>query len=358
MIDTFASGQRPDCGSVLLSRLLPVPGHVLVQVGDNVQPDRILAEADLTPGIRWTVPVSGQLAIPSAQLPEALVVRVGDRVQKADILAEAVGRPRRFCRAPITGVVEQIDFVLGQVKLRETREQAALRVRVSAAETLGCSRRDLSTLVHRRAGENVCRGELLAGSFPGPLLFAPVTGTVQSVDCRTGEIAIAPARELRQLLAAVPGVVDCVVPDQGCILRCQADPFRGQFRLGGEAHGRLQAVSAARGRPVLPEQISGAMAGQVVVINSWLTGETLHRAQAQGVAAIVAGEAHLPQLLQAVGLGRPTSAMHTESFGISVLLLARFGESPLAEDLFSRLESLAGRHAFISGQQPELLVFP
>lgn len=343
-------------GSVSLSRLLPVRGRVLVQRGDEVHPEQILAEADLTPGVRWTVPASEQLAISPSRLPEALLVRPGDRVQRSDALAEAAGRPKRICRSPVTGVVEQIDLALGQLRLRETRERLAPPVRISAAELLRCSNRELPALIHRCAGDTVRRGELLAGSFPGRLLFAPVTGTLQNVDCSTGEIAIAPAREVWRLLAAVPGVVDQVIPDQGCVLRCRADTYRGLFRLGGEAQGRLRTVAAARGRLVEPEQITGAMAGQVVVINSMLTGETLHQAQVQGVAAIVAGGAHLSALLQAVGISRAALATHAEPLGISVLLLADFGDAPMAEDLFSRLEFLAGRHAFISGQQPELLV--
>ncbi len=344
-------------GSVSLSRLSPVPGRVLVQSGDEVHPELILAEADLTPGVRWTVPASEQLALSPSRLPEALLVRPGDRVQRSDALAEVAGRPKRICRSPVTGVVEQIDFVLGQLKVRETGAQLVLPIRISVAEHLGCSRRDLPALIHRCAGATVRRGELLAGSFPGPLLFAPVTGTLQKVDCSTGEIAIAPARELWRLPAAVPGVVDSIIPNQGCVLRSRADTFRGLCRLGGEAYGRLRTVAAARGRLVEPEQITGAMAGQVVVISSLLTGETLHQAQVQGVSAIVAGGAHLSALLQAVGISRLASALQAESLGISVLLLAGFGDAPMHEDLFSRLESLAGRHAFISGQQPELLVF-
>jgi len=356
MTDSPVRGTSLACDSVLVPRLLPIQGSVLVQVGEEVRPDQIVAEADLIPSVRWTVPVCEQLAITTAELPGLLLVRAGGRVQRGDVLAEAGGRPRRTCRSPVSGTVEQIDFLLGQLWVREAREQTPHPACVPVAELLACSRRDLPARIHRRAGEVVHRGELLAGSFPGPLVFAQATGTLQKVDYRTGEIVISPAQELWRLPAGVPGVVECITPHHGCILRCQAERLRGFCRIGGEAYGRLQTVGAASGRMVEPRQITAAMAGQVVVISSMLTGELLQRAQTNGVAAIIAGGAHLGDLMQAFGISRPALAMQTEPLGTSVLLLSRFGESHLAADLFAQFESLAGRHAFVSGQQPELLV--
>lgn len=356
MSNAHAKGIAPDVRSLLLPRLLPVRGRVLVQSGELVSPEQVLAESDLSPGVRWTVPASEQLAIAPEQLAQALRVRVGDPVKRAAVLAEVAGRPPRSCPSPVSGVVEQIDLALGQIRVREAgRLPPAIPVRLPAAGLLGCPRRSLPALVHRQAGDRVQRGELLAGGYPGPLVHSPATGTLQEIDVGSGEIVIAPARELWQLTAPLPSMVERVIPDQGCLLQCQADTLRGLFRLGGEAHGRLQTLTAANGQPVQPHQITRAMAGQVLALNTPLSGETLHQAQVQGIAAIVAGGARLSELLQATGAS-PSQAAQTESCGISVLLLAGFGARPMDVSLFSRLESCAGRHAFISGQQPELLV--
>jgi hypothetical protein len=102
-------------------RLLPIPGRVLVQEGQAVAADAVVAQTDL-PGKVHTVNVVNQLGIVPQEIRSYMVKREGDRVEAGETLAET--RPfiawlKTQVRSPVTGVVESVSDVTGQVFLRE-----------------------------------------------------------------------------------------------------------------------------------------------------------------------------------------------------------------------------------------------
>ena len=106
---------------VVRKRLLPIPGIVLVQEGDAVSSDKVVARAEL-PGKVHVVNVVNQLGILPEDLKDFMVKREGDRVEQGEVLAE--NRPlikwfKSTVISPITGSVETISNSTGQVLLRE-----------------------------------------------------------------------------------------------------------------------------------------------------------------------------------------------------------------------------------------------
>ncbi len=102
-------------------RLLPIPGTVLVQGGEQVRAETVVARTDL-PGKVHVVNVANLLGIAPDEVPEYLVKREGAAIQKDEVLAES--RPfiswfKTQVRSPITGTVESVSSVTGQVILRE-----------------------------------------------------------------------------------------------------------------------------------------------------------------------------------------------------------------------------------------------
>jgi len=102
-------------------RQLPLQGTVLVQVGDQVQSNQPVARAEL-PGKVYPLNLANQLGVAPDEIPEYLVKKNGDTIQKNDVLAE--NKPlfkwlKTEIRSPITGTVESVSTVTGQVLLRE-----------------------------------------------------------------------------------------------------------------------------------------------------------------------------------------------------------------------------------------------
>ncbi|MEO0107148.1 MAG: hypothetical protein ABIL46_07465 [candidate division WOR-3 bacterium] len=102
-------------------RRLPLPGEVLVKEGDKVQAEEIVAKTSL-PGSVQTVNVAGLLGILPEEIEEAMLKKPGDEVQKDEVIAQSKGFFGLFkstVKSPITGKVESISKITGQVILRE-----------------------------------------------------------------------------------------------------------------------------------------------------------------------------------------------------------------------------------------------
>jgi hypothetical protein len=101
--------------------MLSLPGNVLVTTGEMVRANQAVARAEL-PGKVYPLNLANQLGVAPDEIHEYLIKKAGDQVQKDEILAE--NKPlikwlKTEIRSPITGVVESVSAVTGQVLLRE-----------------------------------------------------------------------------------------------------------------------------------------------------------------------------------------------------------------------------------------------
>lgn len=102
-------------------RILPLPGMVLVKVDDRIGSNQPVARAEL-PGKVYPLNLANQLGVAPNEIKEYLIKKGGDAVQKDEVLAE--NKPlfkwlKTEIRSPITGTVESVSTVTGQVLLRE-----------------------------------------------------------------------------------------------------------------------------------------------------------------------------------------------------------------------------------------------
>ncbi len=112
------------------SRSLPLPGDVIVKKGDMVKSGDIVARTNL-PGKVHSVNVVNRLAILPNDLRKNMIKKEGDNVVKDEPIAETKPFIKMFksiCLSPITGIIESISDITGQVLLREPPKP----VRISA----------------------------------------------------------------------------------------------------------------------------------------------------------------------------------------------------------------------------------
>jgi hypothetical protein len=101
-------------------RRLPLKGQVLVQVGDSVNPDTVVARTEL-PGPVTTVRVAERLGVEPRELPKYLLKQVGDKVQVGEIIAERksfFGLFTSRVTSPITGTIDLISEATGNIGIR------------------------------------------------------------------------------------------------------------------------------------------------------------------------------------------------------------------------------------------------
>jgi len=122
MTHAYTPGLRlADKIQIRKDRNLPLPGDVIVKKGDMVKSDDIVARTNL-PGKVHSVNVINRLAILPNDLHKNMLKKEGDSVVKDEPIAET--RPfikmfKSICLSPITGIIESVSDITGQVLLRE-----------------------------------------------------------------------------------------------------------------------------------------------------------------------------------------------------------------------------------------------
>lgn len=122
-------------------RKLPLPGEVLVDVGDAVEARTVVATTRL-PGDVHLINVANALSIPESDVEQHLTVIKGQPIAEGALIAETKGLFGLFksqCYAPVAGVLESISTVTGQAVLREPPTPLEVHgyARGEVVETLG-----------------------------------------------------------------------------------------------------------------------------------------------------------------------------------------------------------------------------
>lgn len=115
------------------TRRLPLKGDVLVEKGQSVTPETVVARAAL-PGLMQSVKVGAQLGVDADEVPGLLMVKEGDVVEKGHILAKTqsfFGMFKSDVKSPLAGTVETISGVSGNVGIRQASIPVDLTAYVS-----------------------------------------------------------------------------------------------------------------------------------------------------------------------------------------------------------------------------------
>jgi len=103
------------------NRILPLKGEVVVKVGDKVNPDDVVARTEL-PGNIVPINVANKLGIPPEDINEFMVKKEGDTIENGEVIAikkfPLIKRWSTICKTSITGTIESISSITGQVLLR------------------------------------------------------------------------------------------------------------------------------------------------------------------------------------------------------------------------------------------------
>ncbi len=102
-------------------RILPLKGDVLVEKGVLVQAEDVVART-LLPGNIKPLNVAHLLGVEAAEVPRYMLVQEGDKVKEKQVMARSKGFLGLFkseVKSPVTGTVESVSSITGQMMLRE-----------------------------------------------------------------------------------------------------------------------------------------------------------------------------------------------------------------------------------------------
>ena len=122
MAHAYTPGLKVAAGTTIRNeRRLPIEGEVLVQVGDTIDAEDVVAKASL-PGNVQLVNIANLLSIPTEDIHEYMLKKEGAPIDQNEIIGETKGLFGLFksqARSPIDGTIESISDVTGQVIIRE-----------------------------------------------------------------------------------------------------------------------------------------------------------------------------------------------------------------------------------------------
>lgn len=111
-------------GDIVVRRIrrLPIKGEVLVQVGQTVSPETVVARA-LLPGVLQTIKLADKLGVDPKDALQFLKIKEGDKVEKGQLIAEGK-KLFGFFKAPTVesdhaGTYESFSDVTGNLLVRE-----------------------------------------------------------------------------------------------------------------------------------------------------------------------------------------------------------------------------------------------
>ena len=127
-------------------RMLPIKGDVMVQVGDNVDANQIVA-ATYMPGDVYPLNMANLLAVPPKDVAGLMLHQEGEKVEEGEPIAETAGLFGKFKKkynSPYSGTVETVSEVTGQVILRGPDIPVEVKAYVSGTVTqvtpeIGCT---------------------------------------------------------------------------------------------------------------------------------------------------------------------------------------------------------------------------
>jgi len=122
---------------VTSQRVLPLLGDVIVKKGDVLKAEDVVARTHL-PGKVHAINAVNRLGIQPKDLREYMLKKEGDPVQKDEPIAETkpwVKMLKAILHSPITGTIESISTVTGQVLLREPPKPIQVHAYIDGAVT-------------------------------------------------------------------------------------------------------------------------------------------------------------------------------------------------------------------------------
>jgi len=152
-------------------RMLPIKGEVMVQVGDTVNADQIVA-ATYMPGDVYPLNMANLLAVPPKDVTSLMLRKEGEKVEEGEPIAETAGIFGKFKKkydSPYGGTIETVSDVTGQVILRGPDIPVEVKAYVTGAVTevnpeIGCTIKTDVAFIQGIFG--------IGGETCGPIKFA------------------------------------------------------------------------------------------------------------------------------------------------------------------------------------------
>ncbi len=225
---------------------------------------------------------------------------------------------------------------------------------INIANRLSISPGDVSRYLLAREDERVTQGQVVAENRPWLKWFqtqvrAPVTGTIETVSHRTGQIFLREPPQVLDLGAYIAGQVTTVMPQHGVVVAARGALVQGICGVGGETHGPLTFGVETPEETLTAAHLTPEQRGHIVIGGAFVQPEAFARAREIGVHALIVGGVDAADLKALLGYDLGVAITGTEHIGCTLILTEGFGRMPMARRTFELFAAHSGRLASCSG---------
>ncbi len=344
------------------ARKLNVPGDVLVKLGQTVAPHTAIAKTDFVRGNPKVIDLNADLGVHLTPelMDQVFFKKVGDRVTKGEVIARY---QKRFwskveeAKAPCDGVVEVVSRIQGRIVMREDPRTAMPMTICAVSKRLNVMPSMIRMFTSVREGDYVHEGQVVASAVHNPFfgeagvdyVYTPMSGIVERICTKTGEITIVREIKPSQVKAHIAGVVTEIVPDFGCVVESNGACLEGVFGIGGEKQGRLVVASDGPGGFLDEAGIIPGHKGCVLLAGASVTLEGLRKMKDSGAVGVVVGGVNNLDLVEFLGYEINVGLTGQETPAFTVVIVEGFGSMSMGQSAWDILASSAGKVASVDG---------
>jgi hypothetical protein len=262
---------------------------------------------------------------------------------------------RKERRLPIKGevVVSMGDRVTSDTVVARTHLPGNVQL-VNVASKLGLPPEDLPSVMQKKDGDPIEKGEALAMTQGFFGLFksrvpSPCEGTVESISTVTGQVILREPPTPIEIDAYIDGRVVEVFPEEGVAVETVGTFIQGIFGVGGEKVGEIAVAVDGPSDPLEASLINESHKGKIIVGGSYVKWDGLQKAMDVGASGIVVGGFDDPDLKRLLGKDLGVAITGHEDLATALILTEGFGEIAMAHGTFDLLKSREGRKASVNG---------
>ncbi len=225
---------------------------------------------------------------------------------------------------------------------------------VNVAGLLGVTPAELPTLMIKKEGDCVKKGEVIAetkgifGIFKSKV-NSPVDGEIESISSVTGQVILREPPIPIQVLAYIDGEVVEIIKNEGVVIETTASFVQGIFGVGGEVIGTLKMAVGSPEEELTPDKIPDDVKDKIIVGGAFVTHEALETARKKGAKAVVVGGTDDVNLRMFIGYDIGVAITGSENTDLTLIITEGFGKLRMAKRTFELLASLNGKKASCNG---------
>lgn len=354
---------------IKMKRELPYAGNVIVEVGQKVNPNDIVAEMNFFPGLVKKLKVSEHLAILPKDLNRVIQVKEGQLVEKGQVLAfDSKWNQPQIMVAPKAGIVGMISKNLGMVYLRELTKFNPEPFEVhDVAKEMDVSVEDAAKSIIVKTDQKVVPGQIIAqqqwkdDQFLLKYTSSEMFGQVKKID---GHKIWIKSREVsRKLYAYLKGEVVDADKYWSVTIKSNAYSLNANYGIAGERFGKIKIIDKEE---IVPDDIKLDYKNNILIVRGKVTDGTLEKAQNLKIPAIIATSCDLSTIRRYVGKSFIPGITGGEEVKTGLLLMDTFSSDELMGEAFNFFQKYENHYMSVNGTthiragaiRPEILIFP